>query len=750
MKLNFWRREKDVNLPKGLFDFQEECSLYLIDTVSSKRSRQTITVKAPTGAGKTIILIDFIDKYLNIVNPNTAFIWLCPGKGDLEEQSRRKMKSLLPGKTTKNLFDALLSGFEAGSTAFINWELVTKKGNKAISDNEKKNLYDRISEGHRKGIQYIIIIDEEHSNDTKKASDIINAFSAKNIIRVSATAKKNPLYEYYEINELDVISSGLITKALYINEDVNYNGDFGGEHRYLIDLADKKRKAIAAAYAEQKGKTKEIRPLCIIQFPNSSDRLIQDMENHLSELGYTYDNKMVAKWMSEANEKINIDNITDNSASPVFLLMKQAIATGWDCPRAKILVKLRERMSEEFEIQTIGRLRRMPEAVHYDIDILDFCYLYTFDEKYKESIRESMNTAFETKRLFLKEKCKTFKLEKQLRNKDMDELGERETFYAVHKYFAETYGLTNDKADNQLRLENAGYRFHDKIMGMQLEGKFIKTESIADADHTRYRTIERIVNTHINGIDLLHSVDSIKSAVGMTTQKTKVVLERLFRAKVASPKKLLSLDTAHYYAFIINNEDQLKLDFRGATAKLAQQLAFGTPKTAVFTIPEQELYRFDPTETDVEEMLSNAYEGYSSAMVVEGIRSKCERLFENYCEERDDIEWVYKNGDTGQQYFSIVYLDGLQKQWLFYPDYIVKKKNGEVWIIETKGGESGNKSRNIDLQVENKFAAFKEYAAKKELKWGFVRDKNEKLKINNTDYSDSLSGPGWRPLREVF
>ena len=329
--------------------------------------------------------------------------------------------------------------------------------------------------------------------------------------------------------------------------------------------------------------------------------------------------------------------------------------------------------------------------------------------------------------------------------------GERETFYAVHKYLTDKYGLTGNKADNKLRLEGAGYDFAEKLVGQQLEGKFVKTESIVNADSTHYRTTQRAVNTHTNGIDLLHSVDVIKSAVGMTTQKTKVVLERLFRAKVISNKKLLALDTAHYYAFVINNEHKLKEDFRGATAALGQQqtIVF-EPKTATFTIPEQELYRFDPTEIDVEEMLTNAYQSYSSAMVVEGIRSKCERLFENYCETRDDIEWVYKNSDTGQQYFSIVYFDGLQKQWLFYSDYIVKKRNGEVWIIETKGGEIGNTSKNIDIQVENKFEAFKSYAAKKDLKWGFVRDKNEKLKINNTVYSDSLSTEEWKPLKELF
>ncbi len=739
-----------INLPKGLFAFQEECSLYLLDTVSNRSSKQTVTVKAPTGAGKTVILLDFIDKYLNTVNANTAFVWLCPGKGDLEEQSRRKMQRLLPNRAAKKLYDALLSGFEAGSATFVNWELVTKKGNKAISESEKKNLYDRIAQGHRKNIQYIVIIDEEHSHDTKKANDVIQAFAAKNIIRVSATAKRNPLYEYYEVDELDVIQSGLITKALYINEAVEYTGDFDNEHRYLIGLADKKRQAVAAAYRDQPGKARDIRPLCIIQFPNSSDRLVQDTEAYLAQLGYTYDNKMVAKWMSGSGGKINTSHIADPCASPVFLLMKQAVATGWDCPRAKILVKLRERMAEDFEIQTIGRLRRMPEAVHYDRDILDFCYLYTFDEKYKESVKESIGAAFETKRLFLKDKCKAFSLEKQLRNKDVDGLGERETFYAVRQYFAQAYGLTGDKKGNRFRLEGAGYSFDTKIKGLQLEGKFIKTESLAAAGSAQFKTTARTVSTHANGMDLLHAVDSIKSAIGMTSQKAKVVLERLFREKVPSPAKLLSLDTAQYYAFVINNARQLKEDFQGATAQLARQVAFTEPKTAIFTIPEQEFYRFDPAEADVEEMQSNAYQGYSSAMVVEGTRSKCERLFENYCEERGDVEWVYKNGDTGQQYFSIAYWDGLGKQWLFYPDYIVKKKSGEVWIIETKGGESGNKSKNVDIQTGNKFAAFKAYAAKKGLHWGFVRDKNEKLKINNTVYSDSLGTDAWRPLREIF
>ena len=93
----------------SLFSFQEKAVLKLMDMTTDSREKQTIIMKAPTGAGKTIILIDFVDEYLSKVNRQTAFIWLCPGKGDLEEQSREKMEKFAPSRNTQNLFDALQS-----------------------------------------------------------------------------------------------------------------------------------------------------------------------------------------------------------------------------------------------------------------------------------------------------------------------------------------------------------------------------------------------------------------------------------------------------------------------------------------------------------------------------------------------------------------------------------------------------------------------------------------------------------------
>lgn len=727
------------------FNFQEKTILQLIDMTSDNRSKQTITVKAPTGSGKTVILIQFVENYISSVDGHTAFVWICPGKGDLEEQSRQKMETFAPVLKTQNLFDALTNGFMAGSTTFINWELVTKKGNTAIRDSERKNLFDRISEAHRSGIQFIVIIDEEHSNNTSKAKAIIDAFSAKNIIRVSATAIENNRFEFIEIDELDVINEGLITKAIYVNKGVENNTEISSEIDLLLTLADQKRRAVAGRYQEIGAR---VRPLVLIQFPNAQPETIEAVEAKLASMGYTYDNGLVSKWMS-GDKKDLPNNLTENEGIPVFLLMKQAISTGWDCPRAKILVKLRENMSEIFEIQTVGRIRRMPEARHYEDDLLDFSYVYTFDEKYKAGLLSKLDKAYETRRLFLKKKCKTFSLEKQQRDLEFDGLGEREVLIMLHDSLVGKYHLGKNMQQNKILLTDAGYLFGNRLVGHALHGEFVYTLRLAEAQ-TFYTTWQK-VKTHEHGIQLLHSVDIIKTAIGMPTGKVKIMLERLFRQRLYSKYKLLNLPSDDFYAFVINNVQLLKEEFLEVTTGMSyQQTMRISPKTTLFHIPDQDFYRYDPGVKDEIEYLSSAYEAYTSGFATSLVRSTSEMLFEQYCEGRKDIEWVYKNGDTGQQYFSIVYVDGIQRQWLFYADYIIKMKNDAVWIIETKGGEAHGQDKNIDRQIVNKFNAFKNYANEKKLNWGFVRDKDNQLYINNTNYSENMADVHWQKLGDVL
>ena len=374
---------------------------------------------------------------------------------------------------------------------------------------------------------------------------------------------------------------------------------------------------------------------------------------------------------------------------------------------------------------------------------------YTFDEKYKAGLLSNMDKAYETRRLFLKEKCKTFTLEKEIRDLDVGSLGERNVLNKIYDALVRKYNLSTSTADNKLRFMAAGYQFGDEIIGHALYGEYVRTDMVAES--TTYYTTRKRVNTHKHGIELLHSVDAIKSTIGMQSAKVKTILERLFRRGGSSYKKLLLLDTSEFYAFIINNEHRLKEEFREVTADMNTQMTLPlNPKKSIFHIPEQDFYKYDPGVKNEVEYLTNAYHDYTSGYATSLVRSTSEMLFEQFCESRDDIEWVYKNGDTGQQYFSIVYRDGLQNQWLFYADYIIMKKDGTVWVIETKGGESKGKDKNIDIQIENKFNAFKNYATEHSLHWGFVRDKDNQLYINNTEFTHDMSDDHWVPLSQEF
>ena len=165
-----------------------------------------------------------------------------------------------------------------------------------------------------------------------------------------------------------------------------------------------------------------------------------------------------------------------------------------------------------------------------------------------------------------------------------------------------------------------------------------------------------------------------------------------------------------------------------------------------FYIPMNERYMYNPKlEKSVVE--TNVYDGYESR-IIKG--SESERIFENYIEQHKNVvEFVYKNGDKGSQYFSLVY-NTASSSHHFYPDYIVKMKNGDVYIIETKGGENvKGEDKNIDEFAALKYESLKVYLEKHDLKGAFVRDIAGTLRyLNEGEWEDNMSE--WHPIDELF
>lgn len=707
-----------------------------------------IILKSPTGSGKTIMLTHFMDEYCKSV-PNTVFIWLTPGKGDLEEQSKAKMDKYIHNAQTKLLADVMTSGFAENDCCFINWEKLTKKGNNALKEGERKNFLEHIETAQNNGLQFKVIVDESHQNDSVKANEILEYFKTDKIIRASATPRGYTDSTLIEVEEADVIASGLIKKLLVINEGFAQNVNVDDQIGFLLENALSKQRELAAAFLQRKS---NIKPLIIVQLPNKNDVMLEHVETWFESNQITYENQSLAIWLSDKKE--NLESIEEPNAQPIAIIIKQAVATGWDCPRAHILVKLRDNMNETFEIQTIGRIRRMPEAKHYGSDLLDCCYLYTLDEKFTEGVQNSLGKgALNAAKLYLKQEHKDFTLQGEYKsNLTMTPRDSKQALQAIADYYAKTYKTDKDYKSNQTRLEAYGYDFSKDIVKHTVSGD---VHTLSEEEFSRLNDIRIIepLNTHKHGREFHHETANIGLKIGLTYDQMNVIVRRLFGEKDKYQKRVLDLEIRYLYAFVINNSDLLKHDILQAMATHLQQQTLPIENqvtTFEFKFPQETVFTFDGKAKDQSIMTKNVYDGY---LISAEPRSDSERAFEKYCEKSSSVKWLYKNGDKGSEYFSLVYTDNFGKLKSFYPDYIIGLQNGETWIIETKGGfDKTGKSEDIDIFSPKKFEVLKAYLKKHNLKGGFVRkDKqSQELCICDDHYSDDIHSNDWKLLKDVI
>ncbi|MBS7008781.1 DEAD/DEAH box helicase [Anaerostipes sp.] len=724
-------KEFQLNAVKSLFE--------AMDT-----SARDIILKSPTGSGKTIILTYFMHQYIQSYS-KTVFVWLTPGKGNLEEQSKAKMDKYIHASQTKLLSDVMTTGFEENDSCFINWEKLTKKGNNALKDSERTNFIEHIQNALNDCLNFVIIVDESHQNNTIKADEIIQYFNTDKIIRCSATPKSIAKAKIIEIPESEVIAAGLIKKMLVINPDFPQSVDTENQTAFLLEKALVKQQELRSEFLQRKA---DINPLIVVQLPNKSDNLQDGVEKYFEKQGLTYENGQLAVWLSNQHE--NLENIDSVNSEISAVIIKQAVATGWDCPRAHILVKLRDNMDETFEIQTIGRIRRMPEAKHYGSDLLDCCYLYTLDEKFTAGVKLALGkNALNATTLFLKNEFKNITLTGEQRTMVTSTRNPQKALTAIVSYMEKKLGVSARTTENKTRLQTAGFVFDENIIKHTISGE-TSTLDFSSKDMNSIAVSEKL-NTHIHGRDYHQKIGQIGLEIGMEYSFMNTIIRKLFDKKFNYSRKVLLLEPREVYSFVLNNADRLKYLVREAMAAEIAQLQLDLPATSTFDfhIPGACLFTYNGDAKTQLVRRKNVYQNYLSSAAP---RSAPEVKFEKFCENSDSVDWWYKNGDKGNEYLSVVYQDNSSKQKLFYPDYILSSGN-DIWIIETKGGfdRSGN-SQDIDIFTPKKFDVLKAYLDKYKLKGGIVRNDatTDELCICMDEYSDDIQCENWIILSNIL
>ena len=111
-------------------------------------------------------------------------------------------------------------------------------------------------------------------------------------------------------------------------------------------------------------------------------------------------------------------------------------------------------------------------------------------------------------------------------------------------------------------------------------------------------------------------------------------------------------------------------------------------------------------------------------------------MFEAYLEANTEyIDWWYKNGDSGKQHYAVSYIDESGTKALFYVDFVIRMKNGQIFLFDTKSvGSDGDAPAKHNALID--YMASEENKSK-HLKGGVIiadgsNWKYSPLKIENT------------------
>ena len=718
--------------------------------------RRTLMFKAPTGASKTVmasqLLADLTEELQtrgDMPYTQVAYIWIAPNK--LHQQSYFKMKNYF---TETHLLRAVMydeldhaEGYiKPGEILFVNWESINKDKNVMVRDTEQSNsVYEitrRTQEEH--GLPIVVIIDEEHlfwSKTADKSKQVLEKIKPKVEIRISATPKSHSDYQV-TIPRESVVAEEMIKKQVVLNPDINkgYNNDTElNEH--LIEKALEQRNRLAEAY---KKLGVNINPLLLIQLPNDTKESMTVEDNKIAETVKAYlsanpkwnitpENGRLAVWL--AGEKCNLPGIEEPDNMAEVLLFKEAIALGWDCPRAAVLLIFRKLESDTFTIQTVGRILRMPQQRHYPDGRLNVGYVYTDIAKDKiqivaqdaSYIRNNAAIAYKRKNLNEVMLPSTYS---ERPNAGRNYLGPdfKQTLYktaeeffdieraSVSLFTFEQLAAMSDEADVSAPLPKSD---DDRINENRLK---VKTSIRLDVKNIN---AEIPVDVHFQNEEQIIKVNQIKYARTMG-EIDRVFITYIngkggqFESKGRSDKiasYLLEMMADFFGIFetdakkvILYHENKPKFDrlLNIALDRYARKRASaqaGKPARVFtdydWTVPEERIYDNDTHHKVLSEI--HALDPFYQLNQA----SKPEVKFATFLEQNQQyLDWWYKNGDNGKQHYAIRYTTSGGTEGLFYVDFVIRMKDGKIFLFDTKGDAGAG---DIDPEVENKHNALIDY-----------------------------------------
>jgi type III restriction enzyme len=758
-----------------------------------------IVFKSPTGSGKTFMTSLFIRglNHLPQWKEDKAFIWIT-FSDDLAMQSKGKFleyfENMLENRAL-TVSDINQGKLYQNDILFLNWQKVIAKNAdtrllRRPEDEEwqketGKYFEDVIEQTHKDDREIILIIDEAHKNkDTKLAKDIIDMIDPKVIVHVTATPNEKDELEarrlgsYCEVPRGEVVEQGLIKEAIVTQTEEDFDGMTGKDlDKTLIEIGMKKREELKAEF---KALGKDINPLMLIQLPNDDSKLVEKGEQKKEDIvtEYLLKNKVpehkIAKWFDKHPRPAGLE---DNDNDHDFLLFKQTAGTGWDCPRASVLVMFREIQSNTFYTQIVGRILRMPEPQakedYKNNPNLRLGYLYTnYKRKEVEIPDQNPKNQPLTELAHIKKDIENIELPSDYISRlDYGDIRVSSKFQEVfrtelNKHFGITTGDILGKAEAKLKksgldltntlvnevVANARFEDYDNLaFDFSKKGNDFSLEmSVSDIEKTFnylcYQLLKEQEDDQAKYSNIARSWSTLKQALRVwfktvlqddhiywykifikdirkgPESKFRPVITKALRAYKPISDSLLNdkkkkIEEKEAYTFTIQDEYQYPSDHKVVPQKLCA--------LDKFYLPED-------------------YNGRKNEVA----------FFEYLEKKKGKIAWWFKNGNQGKKYLGIKYTNSVTKEdGLFYPDWIIRFTDGRIGIFDTKKGDTATSAETADKTkaLQQKLKVFgKKYIGGIAVQEAGVWYYNDSPKYSFKEGQSVNDSEEWKPFEELF
>jgi len=394
--------------------------------------KQIISLTAPTGAGKTIIMASFIEAMMcgdedgmMAAIPESIFIWLSDSP-ELNEQSKQKLMAYCD-KLVISQFKTLEESFrgeklEPGKIYFLNTQkLSTSSKMTSTGDGRDWTIWETLQNTiDEYGKHLVLIIDEAHrgakTNQTTTMQKFVNGSTADGlealpfVIGMSATPER--------FNTLASASTSTLSKVVVTPKEVRESGLLKDtiEIHYPEESAINKNTAVLQAAADEwkdkclhwynyteKQHYPNICPIFVIQVEpavpgkvSATDlsECLREIEKRTSESFEV--GEVVHTFGDQGTLTINGLEVPYCQPSAInddrrikIVFFKEALSTGWDCPRAEAMMSYRVAKDATYIAQLLGRMIRTPQRMRIEVDeSLNYVHLYLpyFDEKTVEEV----------------------------------------------------------------------------------------------------------------------------------------------------------------------------------------------------------------------------------------------------------------------------------------------------------------------------------------------------------------------------